>query len=675
MRLLHSLLLGTLLSVSGPTPLTAKVVEYDLHIAEQQVSPAGPPALGITVNGGIPGPTLRFVEGDTARIHVYNDLARETTSTHWHGLLVPNLEDGVPEITTPLQRAGTSRTFEFPLRQSGTYWYHSHTHLQEQSGVYGAIVITPRGGEAVGAAQDHVLVLSDWSNEAPHEIYRSLLRGSDYYALKKGNMQSVLGAMQVGATKDFFQREWTRMRPMDISDVAYDAFLINGQRQSQLAAKPGERVRLRFINAGSASYFYLTSSTGPMTIIAADGQPVQPVAVDRLLIAIAETYDVLVTMPAQGSWEVRATAQDGSGHAAVTLGTGAFHAAADPPKPNLYTMDDMLMGALEDASEPPGPRPSAPYAQLRSPQPTTFPAARPVRTIPLRLTGDMERYLWSINGKTMAEDGMIQIHRGEILRLELVNDTMMSHPIHLHGHFFRLLNAQGAYSPLKHTVDVPPMARRTIEFAADESGNWIFHCHLLYHMMSGMGRVFSYVEPGAEPATDHMASMGEHAHDPWSFWGTGTALSQVSDGMLTLRNSRNDLNALWEVGYQDSAHPEVEADVVYERYWGPNFRTFLGGRYTNIPGETSRALAGINYRLPLMVWANLALDSKGDARLTLTKSLQLTDRLAAFGKVQYDTGSQWEWSLGADYTLTKALSLVVQYHSDYGLGGGLGLRF
>lgn len=723
-------LLAILMLLAPAAAIQARVVVYDLEIAEQTWSPADDvkPIRALTINGGIPGPTIRFREGDIARIRVHNRLRNEETSIHWHGVLLPNAQDGVPHITTPPIKPGTTHTFEFPLKHSGTYWYHSHTGLQEQRGVYGSIVIDPKGGEPVKAARDHVVVLSDWTTESPSEVMRTLMRGSEWYALRKGSVQSLTGAAKAGALKDFWERERTRMPAMDISDVAYDAFLANGKRSIQLPGKPGERVRLRFINAAASTYFYLESAIGPMTMVAADGPAVRPLPIKRLLVGMAETYDVIVTVPPSGQWEVRATAQDGSGHAAVLLGSGEAHPAPEIPRPDLYRMDYMMAGMDEmegmdmkgmnhaamsmqgtdhegmghgdmkgmdhgsstmkdmdhgspamkgmnhgtmDHGSVESPRPLPPYSKLRARGTTAFAASHPRRTIPLRLTGDMERYVWSFNGKTMAEDGVIKIKRGEVLRLEMVNDTMMHHPIHLHGHFFRVLEGQGSDAPLKHTIDVPPMSRRTIEFEADETGDWLFHCHLLYHMHAGMARVFSYEEQG----TDHAPHLGEHAHDPLYVMLDGSLQSHMSEGMLTLRNSRNDFFGMWDAGYGDVDETEYEIDLGWKRYFTPNFSTVLGWRFTNMEDEEDRAFAGIQYRLPYLVWSSAQLDSEGDLRLGLAKSLQITDRLGVFADVQYDTGSEWEWSLGADYILTKQFSLITQYHSEYGLGGGLSFRF
>lgn len=691
------LLLAALLST---TAAVARIVEYDLHIVEQTVRPAGRNVPGLTINGGIPGPVLRFREGDFARIRVHNHLQSEETSTHWHGLLLPNVQDGVPYITTPPILPGQTHTFEFDLRHSGTYWYHSHTHFQEQSGVFGAIVVEPRGGEPVKADREQVLVLTDWTNFDPHEVMRMLMRGSDYLGLMRRNAQSVLGAWRAGRLKDYFKREWERMLPMDISDVGYHAFLINGRRDLHLEGKPGERLRLRLVNAAAATYFYPHSSAGTLTIVAADGPPVEPVAVDRFLMAIAETYDVIVTVPPSGQFELRFTAQDGSGHVSAYFGAGALTPAKDPPRPDLYRMSEMLRLALAEQKDDPRaalnlPRPGSPYRLLRAAGDTRLPTHLPRRRITLHLTGDMNRYVWSFDGKTVAEEPYIPIRKGEIVELELINDSMMHHPIHLHGHFFRLLMGQGARSPLKHTVDVPPMSRRLVEFEANEEKDWMFHCHILYHMMSGMARVFRYEPetPQHTPHNDtlaeathigmtpdpaghgHAGGLGEHAHDMAHVWGAASVQSHMSEGLLTWMNPKNDLLLGWEVGWEGVDKPEYEVDALYQRYFNLNFQAFAGARFTNQEEAENRALAGFNYRLPLMAWLNATIDSEGDGRFTLSKTFRFTSRLSAWGEVFYDTGSKWEWTAGADWTLNRHASLITQYHSDYGLGAGVLLRF
>ncbi|MCK5943933.1 MAG: multicopper oxidase domain-containing protein, partial [Planctomycetes bacterium] len=477
----------------GDPARSAAAVEYELTIAATVGAPAGEQVEVLTVNGSSPGPVLRFREGDLARITVRNRLAAEETSIHWHGLLVPNEMDGVPYLTTPPIPPGGERTFEFRLRQSGTYWYHSHTGLQEQRGVQGAIVIEPREPD-VTFDREHVVVLGDWTDDDPTTVMRWLMRGSEWYSIKKGTQQSLLGAWRRGAVPDYFEREGDRMPAMDLSDVGYDAFLANGRRELALPARPGERVLLRIVNAGASTYFYLGAGRGPLTIVGADGVRVEPVDVRRLLIGMAETYDVLVTMPPEAATlEVRATAQDGSGHASMLLGQGPLLAASDPPRANLYVMDEMLAAGLASqiparaAAAATAERPFAPYGLLRAVADTTVVApGREVRELTMRLTGDMRRYRWGFDNETLAENPTIRVRRGEVLRIELINDTMMHHPLHLHGHFFRVLNGHGARAPLKHTVDVPPMGKRTIEWVADEEGgDWFFHCHLLYHMDAG----------------------------------------------------------------------------------------------------------------------------------------------------------------------------------------------
>jgi CopA family copper-resistance protein len=312
----------------------AAIIEFDLTIAQQEINITGKPAWSMTINGGIPGPTLRFKEGDTARIHVHNKMSVET-SIHWHGILVPPEMDGVPYVSFPPIRADSTFTYEFPIRQYGTYWYHSHTNLQEQSGVYGSIVIEPRQNR-LKVDHDYVVLLSDWTDENPHAVLQTLKRGSEWYSIQKGSGQSILGAARMGKLGDYFKRELQRMPAMDIADVAYDRFLANGQPEISLAARPGETVRLRIIDGSATTYFHLEFAGGPMRIISADGLDVHPVEQKRFLIGVAETYDVLVQIPTTGAYEFRATAHDGSGYASVWIGSGKHHTAPDVPKPNLY---------------------------------------------------------------------------------------------------------------------------------------------------------------------------------------------------------------------------------------------------------------------------------------------------------------------------------------------------
>ncbi|MGC6581262.1 MAG: multicopper oxidase domain-containing protein, partial [Akkermansiaceae bacterium] len=527
------------------------------------------------------------------------------------------------------------------------------------------------------ADRDYVLVLSDWTNENPHQVMRSLMRGSEYYAIKKGNAQSILGAARANKLTDYFQREKSRMAPMDISDVYYDAFLINGKQRSELPAKPGEIIRLRLINAGASTYFYAHSATGPLTIIAADGPAVQPTKVNKLLIGNAETYDVTIKIPASGRYEFRATAQDNSGHASVFFGSGHERKVQPLPSPDLYSMDHMLEAAMEDMGEMKDmthghekARPSAPYARLRARKSTELPANAPRRDIELRLTGDMTRYLWSFNGKTLSEESTIPVKHGEVLRMTLINDTMMHHPLHLHGHFFRVINGQGKHAPLKHTIDVPPMGRRTIEFLANEEGDWFFHCHLLYHMDAGMARVISY-EKHRNP--EHEPSLDPKLVNPTFAFVDGMILNSHTMGNARLMRGREDFGVMWDYGFHD--HREYEIDAYWMHYFNPNLSTLLGYRFTNQEEAQDRAFAQISYRLPYLIESTFSVDSEGDLRIGLGKEFQLTDRFSVFGDIEYDTNTDFEWAAGASYLLNKEFSLTTSYHNEHGWGAGLSFRF
>lgn len=507
-------LLGSLTLLVPGAALGAATVEYDLIIARQERNFTGHPVEAMTVNGQLPGPTLRFTEGDHAVIRVHNRMDVET-SIHWHGILLPNAMDGVPYLTQPPIAPGQTFTYEFDLRQSGTYWYHSHTMLQEQRGLFGALVIAPKSGGEFDGLRDHVVVLSDWTDEDPSSVLHTLKRGSEWYSIRKGGGQSVLGAARLGLLGAYFSRELQRMPPMDLADVYYDRFLLNGAPQQSLASRPGEKIRLRVIAASASTFFYLQFAGGPMQVIAADGLPVQPFDERRLLIAVAETYDVIVTVPAEGSYEFRATAHDGSGHASLWIGDGTRHAAPDIPFPNLYAtmgglslkrvlaltpggamgmpghavragkfdqpgmnsmggmkeMDGMQgmdhgdmtpdagktnhsgmtsapamshaghdmsgmphetmplntgvvahekpvapkstwLGLLADDVSSKAPlaadgmspeRPGPPYDKLRALESTAFDSSKPVREIRLTLDGDMERYVWFLNDKSLSE--------------------------------------------------------------------------------------------------------------------------------------------------------------------------------------------------------------------------------------------------------------------------------
>jgi hypothetical protein len=783
-----------LLLIAALPPARGAEVEYDLTIAWQEVNYSGRPVPAMTINNGIPGPTLRFREGDTALIRVHNAMDVES-SIHWHGVLVPPDMDGVPFISFPPIAPGASFTYRFPVRQHGTYWYHSHTALQEQNGVYGAIVIAPRDeGGGRRADRDYAVLFSDWTDEDPDEVLRTLKRGSDWYALQKGNGRSLLGAARLGMVGDYFTGELQRMPPMDIADVAYDRFLAHGQPELALPAEPGETVRLRLIDGSSTTFFYLEFAGGPLRIISADGQEVEETAEQRLLIGVAETYDVLVTIPASGAFELRATAHDGSGCASVWLGSGPRRHAPDVPAPNLYQamgelslnavlaltpagamgMPDreveqgrfdqpgmmmhmgghgmghmqhmehtdhggpshmeqqgaadkeslppmehmrhgaeaaMAMPAMEHAALPAEAapacagsgkkhgadfgllgadiaaaaplaadgmdpaRPWPPYDKLRALRPTAFAPERPAREIRLTLDGDMERYVWSLNNKTLAEEDLIPIRAGETVRFIMINRTMMHHPMHLHGHFFRVINGQGDYSPLKHTVDVAPMSTTVIEFGADETGDWFFHCHLLYHMESGMARVVHYEDYVPPP---ELAAIRPHLlMDPWYFWGEADVMSQMGQGELVLADSRDILAAHWQYGWQKVDEPEWEVVPTWGYTVNAFTTVFAGVNFEGAESDVEKhsGIIGFSYLLPLNLEWMSWIDVNRALRFAVEKSLPLTPRLTLFGSAEYDTGSKWEGRAGLSYLISRSVSLTGQWHSDFGWGAGLGFRF
>jgi len=345
-------------------------------------------------------------------------------------------------------------------------------------------------------------------------------------------------------------------------------------------------------------------------------------------------------------------------------GTDFRFLAADVSASKNLAVDDM------DPS-----RPWPPYAKLRAIKPTAFSKDKPVREIRLTLDGDMERYVWFLNNKPLSESDSIRIREGEVARFIMINRTMMHHPMHLHGHFFRVINGQGDYAPLKHTVDVAPMSTTVIEFDANEFGDWFFHCHLLYHMKSGMARVVHYEGFTLDP---QLAAVRPDLYkDSWYFWGQADALSNMTEGFLMLSNTRNILTAEWEVGWQEVDDTEWEGIFTYDRYIN-RFFTILAG--ANLLGEgdehdDTRGVLGFRYLLPLNLESRAWIDTDGGARFNLGKSFELTPRLALSGEAQYDTHDNWEGSAGLSYMVHKYFSLVGQWHSEYGFGGGLQIRF
>ena len=687
-----------------------KTVKYDLYVTDTIVNYTGKDKKAIAINGQLPAPTLYFTEGDIAEIHVHNKMHHET-SIHWHGLLLPNEQDGVPYLTTAPIKPHSTHIYTFPIKQSGTYWYHSHTMLQEQIGMYGAIVIHKPNEKP---KHEEVVLLSDWSDENPHQIERSLHNATDWYMIKKNAVQSYSEALKEGYFKTKLTNEWKRMHAMDVSDVYYEHFLVNGFKEKLVSYKAGDTVRLRVINGSASTYFWLNYSGGKITVVATDGVDVEPVQVDRLIIGVSEIYDVLVTIPKDNkSYQFMATAEDRTGFASLWLGNGekVFH----EPLPRLKyfegmkmmndmmtlggNMNDMGMNMslqqmdmntvmypeIVDSGDEELPV-TLNYAMLKSPVKTTLPDV-PFRELHFELTGNMNRYVWTLNNKTISESDKIKIKAGENIRIVITNNSMMRHPMHLHGHFFRVINGQGDYAPLKNVIDIMPMETDTIEFnASEEYGDWYFHCHILYHMMSGMGRIFTYenTPPNPQLPNPKQALRKVYNDDRRFYFGSEISLeSNGTDGELWFMNTRWKFDAEWRLGLNDTDGYETESH--FGRYMDKNQFMFLYAgwdwRYrdeketeTNLFGQTNtknnRGVVhlGFEYTLPFFIAADVSVDHTGYVRLQLKREdIPLTKRLRLWGMYNTD----FEYNFGAKYILTKYISASSHYDSDMGFGAGL----
>ncbi len=518
--------------------------EFDLRIGASVANVTGAARPAVTVNGSLPAPTLRWREGDTVTLRVANTLAHERAAIHWHGILLPAAMDGVPGLSFDGIAPGETYAYHFQVRQSGTFWYHSHAGFHEQQGVYGALVIEPREPEPFQYDRDHVVLLSDWTDEDPMRIFAKLKAQSDYYNFHERTIGNFLHDVRTkgwgAAVRDRAMWGQMRMSPTDLADVTgYTyTYLVNGQPPGANwtgVFAPGERVRLRFINGSAMTHFDVRIPGLKMTVVAADGRNVHPVTVDEFRIAVAETFDVIVEPSGQDAFTIFAQAMDRTGYAAGTLAVRPGLRAPVPaldPRP-LLTMDDMGMGMMDMAGmdmggmhhnmSAMGGMQTHPASEQGNPlvdMQTMMPMSRltdpgiglrdngrnvltyddlkslfedpdgrePGRTIELHLTGHMGRFVWSFDGLKFSDASPIRLIYGERVRMVLVNDTMMAHPIHLHGMWSDLEDDDGRFHLRKHTIDMPPGTKRSFRITADALGRWAFHCHLLYHMEAGMFR-------------------------------------------------------------------------------------------------------------------------------------------------------------------------------------------
>ena len=491
--------------------------DFDLEVSSLEVSFTGVRRIATAVNGQVPGPQLRWREGDTITVRVKNRLA-VPTSLHWHGVLVPADMDGVPGLSFAGIPPGETFVYRFTVNQSGTYWYHSHSRFQEQVGLYGPIVIEPRRGERHPADREHVILLSDWTDMNPEHLYRTLKLDSEYFNFGQRTAVDFMGSVRSQGLKSALgeRRMWNQMRmnPTDLADVsgATYTYLMNSSTPAGNWTglfQPGERVRLRVINGSSMSFFDVRVPGLKLQVIAADGQDIAPVSVDELRIAAGEVYDIIVQPPEDRAYTLFAQSIDRAGFARGTLAPRPGMQAEVPRMDAraLLTMDDMGMGESTGmgpmvdsvASDPrtdlddPGVglrdngRRVLTYADLRTLD-GPVDSRLPGREIVLHLTGHMERFVWSFDGRKFSESEPLHFNYGERLRLVLINDSMMNHPIHLHGMWGEVESPAGEVLFRKHTINVQPAQRISYRVTADAIGRWAYHCHLLYHMEAGMFR-------------------------------------------------------------------------------------------------------------------------------------------------------------------------------------------
>ena len=724
-----------------------KVVRYDLYVKDTIVNFTGKEKRAIAVNGQIPMPTLTFTEGDTAEIHVHNKL-KESTSLHWHGLFLPNKEDGVPFLTQMPIEPNTTHIYRFKIIQHGTHWYHSHSGLQEQIGMYGSLILKKRQDDptfrkGIDDLPTVPIILSEWTDYDPDNVHRMLHNASDWFAIKKGTTQSYAEAIKEGHFKTKLTNEWKRMLAMDVSDVYYDKFLINGKNESIAHGfNRGDKVRLQISNGGASSYFWLTYAGGKMTVIANDGNDVEPVEVDRLIIGVSETYDVVVTIPTiNTAFEFLATPEDRTKSASIYIGSGIKQLVRPLPKLKYFEgmkmMNDMMKmnGNLDDMGmnmslqqmdmntvmypEITGDNKNNKmdnmpemdmeqmdhskhnasnseivtlnYAMLKSTIKTTLPPEVPIRELKFELTGNMNRYVWSMDNKVLSETDKIQIKKGEIVRITMYNNSMMRHPMHLHGHDFRVINGQGDYAPLKNVMDIMPMETNVIEFEANMEGDWFFHCHILYHMMAGMNRVISYENQAPNPllpdkkwAYKKLQKESNELH----FMAQNNFATNGNDGMAMLQNTRWSLGTEWRLGYNDHHGYEIETHL--GRYIGKNqwLMPFVGfdwryrkqdGKYeknvfgqTNTKDNRAQLSVGVAYTLPMLVVAQAEVFTDGNIRFQMERiDIAISKRLRMDLMWNTDT----EYMAGLRYIVNKNVGITTHYDSDMGIGFGIALNY
>ncbi|WP_184558113.1 multicopper oxidase domain-containing protein [Chryseobacterium sediminis] len=751
-------------SENGRITFGGKTVRYDLYVKDTIVNFTGKNRRAIAINGKLQAPTLYFTEGDTAEIYLHNML-KENTGLHWHGVILPNEHDGVPYLTTKPVTPGDTHLYKFRVSQNGTYWYHSHEALQEQIGMNGILVFKKREGEPKTEYNAEIpVLLGDWSDDDPMQIARRLhMANTDWYAVKKNAVQSYWEAIKSGNFGTKVLNEWKRMEAMDVSDVYYDKFLINGVPSSDYSnLKPGDKVRLRVANGGSSTYFWLNYGGGKIKVVGNDGNDVVPTEVDRLIVGVSETYDIEVTIPENKSFEFRATSEDRIGHASLWLGSGEKVEAPNLPRLMLFEGMKMMNGMMEmsgnmkpmtmtmgnqmmDMNEVMYPELSEnqrkttakhinemmgvktkedkkedhsqhsgmdmgeektikrlSYNILKSPEKTILPTDS-IREMKFTLEGNMNHYLWTLDNKTVTETDKILIKKGEILRIKMYNNSMMRHPMHLHGHDFRLINSKGEYSPLKNVVDIMPMETVTIEFAANQDGDWFFHCHILYHMMAGMGRIFSYENSKPNPQLPNRKLAWKNFIQDNKMTSSMAMLDVASNKIhaetMTMFGPRwvnlNEFHSNWNFDHFEGsakvgrflgkfqwALPYAGVRVqknheIMERQMAEELGIDFHGKKTWFGQQKASKnkfafMVGMQYVLPMLITADASVDQNGKVLLELSREdIPLSRRLRG----NFSVNSDGEFSTGMRYILQKWLSVSGNYDNEMGWGAGVTLTY
>jgi CopA family copper-resistance protein len=731
----------------------AKERFYELNIETKDVRVDGEQYdKKFLVNGSLPAPTLEFIEGETAVIKVINH-TDEKTLIHWHGLLIKNDQDGVPYVNSLPIEPRSEKTYRFKLIQNGTYWYHSHVMFQEEDGLYGAFIIYPENYKK--NALEKEIVLSDLSHESGETIQKNIKKQGEYYDVFKGTVQSWLEAFRSGNALTKWRNSFQRMEGMDYADIAYDKFLANGTSNLEIFKdlKERKKVKLRLINGSATSIYKVTYSGRYISVVGADGLPVEPVRVRSLPISVAETYDIILDYEPGRTHELKVTSIDNSGKSLIHIGQGELSKAPDMywehpiavtmgemmgmkemnffselvmnyknefkdiPKDMSYEIldkyslpnNDLLMPMMSKhnhmskmshsivnsnlvdpdkfriMNRSPEVRESniynpqekiykeLTYGLLKSKKPINIDNVKKLRTVNFTLNGNMSRYVWSINGKPLEPDTYIKINKGERVRFIMKNTTMMNHPMHLHGHFFRVMTNQGKWSVLKHTVNVAPLDQTVIEFEANEEKDWFFHCHILYHMMGGMTRIVRYEDNPGPKSLESARFDSEEFNYADKFFARSRNFFQnnYSRTETSFYNSYYafDLDILGN--YKDEYEGEVHISRILTRYLEP----YIGLKTESEEGgtETSPTI-GLTWVLPL----NISFDLKYQPEMEKKYEIEFESEIQLTSKLQfnYEFSSIRSYYAELEYRQTRNLSFVASYNKTFdNWGAGLGYTY